>query len=285
MIGPAHPLTIDHHLNLRNMMLEATGHKMYWLALDSIGHHLLIEKCNGAYRVYQAYVARNNYGYTASQWCFGDMRKKPAWTKWGGGKLLADKEVNDLLDLVIKWQKLIQNVLKGVLLFAVPGLNPDAIPYLHRSFGGPDAPMGLVQDAIEHITRWSKSMINRIGSEGCTDIGLDPHTRRISSGRNDVDIFIGYPANGEHIFSIPADMYNQCDTLNREMTGEPLVPATFFLMLNTGVWWEAKRDPDTGSAVGFAFRAMDIDMQLCEEDGLRLADAMTQEAMEDLKSM
>ena len=276
--GPAHPLTIDHQLLVRKCILEARGHKLYWLALDAIGHHLLIEKCHGAYRVYQAYVAQHTFGYTASQWCFGDMRNKPAWVKFGGGKLLMDKDINDLLDLVGKWQKLTQTVLRDVLLYAVPGLDPLAIPHLHKSNAEYGMPMDVLGPAIEHVLKWSDRMINRIGPEGYTDIGVNPHDRRVSCGISDVDILM---QNGEPVFSIPANLYNQCDSLNRELTGEPIIPSVFFMMLNTGVWWESKTDPDTGSAVGFSFRGMDMDLHLSEEEGRMRAEKMKQAAVDD----
>ena len=248
---------------MRKVILEAKGRKLYWLALDAVGHHLLIEKCNGYYRVYQAYIEEHNFGYTASRWCSGDMRNKPAWVKFGGGKLLTDADINGLLDLVVKWQKLIQKVLSGVLLNAVPGLNPVAIPHLHTSDKGDCGmvPMDVIGNGIDHVTKWSRGMLRRIGPEGCTDIGINPHDRRVSHGRASIGILLGYPERGaEHIFSIPADVYNQCDSLNRELTGEPLNPPVFFLMLNSGVWWEARRDPGTGSAMGFSFRGGDMDL-------------------------
>jgi hypothetical protein len=46
-MAPAHPLMIDDGLNFRSILMGATGHKMFWLAFDCVGHHLLIEKCNG----------------------------------------------------------------------------------------------------------------------------------------------------------------------------------------------------------------------------------------------
>mmetsp|Transcript_24193 Transcript_24193/g.52168 ORF Transcript_24193/g.52168 Transcript_24193/m.52168 type:complete len:415 (-) Transcript_24193:159-1403(-) len=278
--GPAHPLTIDDDLNLRQAITGAEGRKFYWLAMDAIGHHLLVEKCNGSYRMYQASVQVGDFGYSAKQWCFGDMRKKPAWIKWGGGKLLSDKEVNDMLDLVVRWQKLMDVVLKDVLLDAVPGLNQEAIPYLQK--GGPSSAADnlgdMVTDAIEHIVKWTDPLFQRIGPEGCTCIGLDPITGRVESGFSVVSVLIGTPANGEHIFTIPAKLYNQCDDLNREMTGEFFSPATFLLMLNSGVWWRARRI--SGSAVGFSLRAMDMDLRMSEEEGKVRAEEMEQRAID-----
>ena len=70
-------------------------------------------------------------------------------------------------------------------------------------------------------------MINRIGPDGCTDIGLYPLDQHASRA---VGILIGYPHDGECVFAIPADMHNECNSLHREMTGEPVVSAAFLFM-------------------------------------------------------
>ncbi|KAL7551194.1 hypothetical protein ACHAWF_014392 [Thalassiosira exigua] len=279
--GPAHPLTIDHDINVRKKIISEPGHKLFWLALDAVGHHLLIEKNDGKYRVYQSYITQCNFGYTAGQWCFGfgNMKGKPTWIKLGGGKLLTDEEVNYLLDLVVRWQELLLTALKEVLLSAVPGLNPDAIPYLQRGAKAGD-PVDLISPAIDHIVNWSKGLIDRIGPEGCTDVGLDPITRHVLSGCSYISIWIGSLHSGELIFTIPAGLYNKCDSLNRKMTGEPFNPATFLMMLNTGVWWECRKGQDSGSAIGFKIRAMDMDMVLSEDEGIRCAEQMGKTAVE-----
>jgi hypothetical protein len=227
--------------------MEATGCKLYWLAMDAIGHHMIIEKCHGSYRVYQGFVAQLGNGYTASEWCFGDMRKKPAWNRFGGGKIVGADEINYLLDLVIKWQKLTGKLLQRILLDAVPGLDARAKPHMHKSRieEGPNLPpVKLLVNAISYASIWSDRMISRVGSEGCSEI----KTPSI------VKIYIGY----QHILSIPTDMYNECDSVSRAMTGEPLLPCVFLFMLNSGGCWESRQD-DNGNAIGFTFRGMDMD--------------------------
>jgi len=263
--GPSHPLTIDHNLNWRQEIIGAEGRKFYWIGMVAIGHHLLIEKCNGRYRIYQAYIQTGDSGYSAKQWCFGDMRKKSAWIKWGGGKVNSDEDINHLLDLIVRWQKFVGILLRDVLLNFVPGLNPESIHYLQQQGPLDGDPIEMLNDSIEHILEWTHSLFQRIGPEGCTIIGLDLVTGRVMPGLSDVSILIGTATNGEQIFTIPAKLYNQCDDLNREMTGECLSPATFLLMLNAGIWWEARMVSE--SAVGFTIRGMDMDMFLSEEKG------------------
>ena len=243
--GVAHVLTVDHYYLVRNCIMEATGRKLFWLAMDAIGHHMIIEKCHGSYRVYQAYVAQLGNGYTASEWCFGDMRKNPAWNRFGGGKIVGGDEINYLLDLVIKWQKLTRKLLQRVLLDAVPGLDAKVKPHLHKSRieDGPSAPpVKLLINALSHAANWSDIFISRVGPEGCTAMQTS----------SNVEIFIGC----EHVLSIPAILYNECDSVNRAMKGEPLLPAVFLFMLNSGGCWESRQD-NNGNAIGFTFRGMD----------------------------
>jgi hypothetical protein len=107
---------------------------------------------------------------------------------------------------------------------------------------------------------------------------LDRHASRA------VDILIGYPHDGECVFTIPADMHNECDSLSREMTGEPVVSAAFFFMLNSGICWESIHDQH-GNATGFAIRGMNMKSNTSEEEGVRLAKEMTQRAMEKLERL
>ncbi len=214
-----------------------------------------------------------NIGYSAGEWCSGhNTRENHAWAKYGGGKLLSDQDINDLLDLVVKWQKLVQVVLKDVLLDAVPGLNPDAIPYLHKSSAERGDPMHILGDAIQHVQDWSDTMVRRVGPDGCT----------VLPGEEKVDILIGNVHSGRHVFSIPTSLWNQMDSLNREMTGESFLSYVPFMMLNTGIWWESVKNPRTGSALGFTFRGMDLEMRISEEEGIRRAERMSRDALAGL---
>jgi hypothetical protein len=114
---PTVPLTIDHGMRHRETAFkQMKGHKLFWLSMDAIQHHLIIEKCRGRYRVFQAYVCENDMGFTAREWCQfaqkndGDdttyPRLGPMHEKYGGGKTVGDKEIMDLLDQILQLQKL-----------------------------------------------------------------------------------------------------------------------------------------------------------------------------------
>ena len=178
----ANPLVVD---QLKPQLMAAEGHKLFWLGLDAVGHHLLLEKCNGLWRVFQTFVKQWNFGYTANEWCYGDMRKKSAWLKFGGGRIISNKEVGELLDLVIEWQSVVKIMLKRILLNAVPNIDPKAIPFLKKA--PRDVPnaeiMKLCNDASMKIQQWSNAMRRRIaGPEGCTTIGVEPPTWNIEEG-------------------------------------------------------------------------------------------------------
>jgi hypothetical protein len=256
-LPPPHPLTLDHADKYRNIMMDATGHKIFWLALDAVGHHFILEKLDGSWRLFQSYVN----GYTAAEWCLGQPHENSAWSKWGGGKILTDKEVNDLLDLIIEWQQLVAVMLKRVLLKSVPEVDASTARWLTGSpHDAPEEILEKAQEEIQKIVLWSHRYDSQIGPLGCTTM------MPLGKG-HPVDILIGR----ERIFSIPSSLYERCDTLSRKMTGEPVSPATFFKMLNTGIWWEALRDPETGGAVGFSLRELDVGLQLSEEEGIERA--------------
>jgi hypothetical protein len=149
-------------------------------------------------------------------------------------------------------------MLKRVLLKSVPGIDASIAHWLTRSpHDAPEEIMEKAQEEINKIVLWSHENSCRVGPlVGCT--AMIPLERG-----HPVEISIG----GERIFSIPSSLYERCDTLSRKMTGEPVSPANFFKMLNTGIWWENLREPETGGAVGFYLRLMDVGLQISEEEG------------------
>eukprot|EP00978_Attheya_sp_CCMP212_P003281 scaffold6794_cov46-Attheya_sp.AAC.1 len=242
--------------------MDATGHNFFWLGLNPAAHHFVLEKMNGSWRVFQSYVSE----YSAEDWCLGGrlMQGNIAWSKWGGGKILTDKEVNELLDLVVEWQEVVSLLLKRVLLKSVPGIDDSTAHWLA---GSPlDAPEEFRKNAdheMQKIAMWSRKYQDQIKPLGCTVFEV-PVCMQPQEGLP-TRIFIGT----EHIFSIPSSLYERCNILNQKLTGEPVPPSIFFNMLTTGVWWEFTCDPETGGAIGFFVRALDIDMKLSEEEGIK----------------
>lgn len=93
---PGVPLTVDHGNRIRDEILDATGHKLFWLQLEGIQHHVLIEKCNGRYRVFQCYVKPfPGAGYTAGEWCHlsSSISWNTAHKTCGGGLTVGDETI------------------------------------------------------------------------------------------------------------------------------------------------------------------------------------------------
>jgi hypothetical protein len=78
---------------------------------------------------------------------------------------------------------------------------------------------------------------------------------------------------GKILFQIPQEMYLRVTELNEKLTGlKYLSPILFVRMINTGIWWEHRRNPggDMG-AVGFAIRAAALDETQSYEEGVKAA--------------
>jgi hypothetical protein len=274
---PAHPLTLDHGYKFRQELMDSSGHKLYWLGMDAICHHLLLEKCGpSSWRVYQSYLIDeiNGGGFTAGEWCGvgvgGTSSRsrsilpfKAAWQEWGGGKVLNNQDINKLFDVIVEWQQLTKELQRKVLLPSVPGLDRRAVSWLTNAPS--HTPVAdVVQQEIQKIVNWSKQMIDlMVGPMGLTMMGLDPEDE---SPMMDISILIG----SEQIFSIPKALFQRCYNLSKRMTGEPVCGAIFLNMLNSGVWWEYTRDPEDGGANGFYVRACNLAQDdLSVEEGIR----------------
>merc|ERR1712238_73380 len=134
-----------------------------------------------------------------------------------------------------------------------------------------DIPMTDFTDTIDNIRRWSGELNEQIGPLGWTTYGLNDDGRAMTSIAT-ISCHIGSMVNSKHVFQVPANLHNECNSLTKEMTGEPFVTSTYLLMVNQGVWWEIIRSPTTGSGIGFTLRGLDLDTVASEEQGVRDAD-------------
>lgn len=66
-IPPAEPFPED----LVCRIADTSGHWLYWLGLEQVGHHLLLEACDGVWRGYQCFPRRGSRGGEAAQ-TFGE---------------------------------------------------------------------------------------------------------------------------------------------------------------------------------------------------------------------
>lgn len=85
---------------------------------------MLIEKCRGRYRIFQAYVE----GYTAKEWCdLKTLAKRPelmhnaTWKKFGGCRTVGEDDIRHLIGSISQMQNLIPTITPH-LLKHIPGV-------------------------------------------------------------------------------------------------------------------------------------------------------------------
>ncbi|CAE8632065.1 unnamed protein product, partial [Polarella glacialis] len=113
--------------DLVSVILDTPGHRLYWLALEQLAHHIVIEACDGVFRGYQSFKklgpkgspdgddnegsrpgAFNSFagilvegsekrssGYEASEWLSSSCSSADpsAHELWGGGRDLGREEL------------------------------------------------------------------------------------------------------------------------------------------------------------------------------------------------
>lgn len=259
-------LTIDHGLEARKLIIGADGRKVYFLELEAIQHYLIVEKCRGRYRIYQAYIKDKNIprmGYTAGEWCtLGRLpTSMKVHTTYGGGLTVGEREMNQLLDWILELQK-VTKLLIPHLLKHVEGIDPLSMLLLAKD------PQRLSPDnferaaeAMKAATDWSHQVNEKVGPLGITNLDefADP-------------VVINQGPRGKLLFEIPQKLFRRAHALNEKLTGQVFLhPVVFVRMVNTGIWWENCKSPDDGGAVGFTIRIADLGVTMSYEQGIAAA--------------
>lgn len=245
---PSSPLTIDHDMNFRKELLSTTGHKIYWLELEAVQHHLIIEKCGGRYRVFQSYIqdGLESSGYTAGEWCtLYSLPTNKTHKKYGGGLTLGDTEINEYLDTIVELQKVTKALIRP-LLKDIHVVDSSSIDLLTRDNPKklPPAEIEKASRALEVLLEWRDEVLRNVGPLGISTIDetADP-----------VVVFQGF----QLLFKISQKHYRRVHHLNEKLTGEArdlLNPVIFVKMIYPGIWWEWQKDPRDGGAIGFTVR-------------------------------
>ncbi len=274
-IAPAARLT----KHMQNEICRATGHKLFWLGCEAIMHHMLIEKCRGRYRVFQAYVE----GYTAKEWCrlrnsncrLGN--ENIVWKKYGGGKTVGSDEIQILLDSIRKLQELIPP-LTPHLLKNVPGISDQDVRDLRAIQNGNynDGTQNLAQKVADICLSWSNDIMYAMGPLGLTTLGVNEFQGRIVYLNDSPNAIITVTQGPRTIFKIPIGLYKKVQIANYNLTGQVyLHPAIFVRMVQFGLLWEITMYSSTEGVTSFGLRGADVDdiskigMRL-EEQGIRL---------------
>mmetsp|Transcript_9782 Transcript_9782/g.25633 ORF Transcript_9782/g.25633 Transcript_9782/m.25633 type:complete len:264 (-) Transcript_9782:50-841(-) len=244
---------------MRKTLLEAKGHKIYWLALDAVQHHLMIEKCRGRYRVFQTNVKDEGPlgGYTAEEWCSLDgLPGRKVHQVYGGGLTVGDTEINQLLDLIVQLQNM-PKVLLSDLLRNVPGVDQSSVHLLAKdptALSKSDVEKG--SEALQLASKWSHTVIQKVPLFGITTL-------------NFLDDPVVIVQGNQKLFEIPQKRYSRVRDLYQGLTGQAsLTPVVFVKMVNQGFWWENRRDPRDGGATGYGVRGADLGVRQSYEQGV-----------------
>ena len=252
----------------------AKGKKIYRFCINAIHFYFLLEKNHGKYRLFQSHILFQLEeflcGYPASEWCLllrarNELERKvplvetPAWKRWGGGRFLTDKDIEDLFKCIREWQMLTRDCLKHELLprflkeidkevlDCLIDKSPDLVPKHIQPF---------VDAARKKIFEWSFARIQDI-KIGLV-LQLDRPLRQLAN-RSDVS----YPIKnekGETLFEIRSSTLLAANILSNKLTGEDVSPVVFIYMLNRGIWWQFVTHQDA-HYTGFFVQSYDIDLK------------------------
>lgn len=282
---PGMPLTLDHGFEMRKEIVkDSKGHTIYWLEMDAIQHQFIIEKCRGRYRVFQAFVDDTPVmpGYTAEAWCgmeYEQLLSTKVHKIYGGGRTAGDAEIDQLLDYIKNLQS-VSSKLMPHLLKSVPNLDQSSIDLI---CGGPQRlspeEVDLAQEKMQVAISWSNKIELQTESLGLTTLNVVFHPEVGILGDS-----VLIAQDGVEILQIPKRLYLRVQDLNYKLTGQTILsPLTFVRMINSGLWWEHRRDTD-GGGVGFTIRAASLDQVQSYEEGLAAAAEKTARVQSTLTS-
>ena len=237
---------------VRNLILDAPGHKIYWLDMDAVQHHVIIEKCRGRYRIYQSYIKEEGIGgYLAREWCMlsANSNGNNAKHMYGGGLTVGDKEINLYFDWIFGLQELlgdpvfIRHLLKHV--------ECDKSQHLHLLEKSPDElPLGgdaIATEVLQMCVNWANNIEHLMGPLGMTPFDDKNGTQVILQGN-------------KVVFEIPQGYHQRIRSLIQKLTGESfLSPAVYMRMVQHGIWWRVRKNPRDSGAAGFAVRLSALD--------------------------
>lgn len=255
------PLTIDHGMNWRKEIVGAGGKKMWYISLEEMQHFLIVEKSGGIFRVYQSYI-RDEYipgmGYTAGQWCSicGALEGCVAHKGYGGGFSVGNGGMDTFLDWIVEAQKMAKKLIPH-LLKHVDGIDAALIPLFGKDPRKlSPAEVERATEALQLIASWSNEVNQKVGPVGITTL----------DSTQDSEVVV-VTQGAKVIFEVPRTLYYRFRTLHENITGQTyLSPVVFVRLINMGIWWEIRTNPNDGGAVGFTIRGADLGVTMSPEE-------------------
>jgi hypothetical protein len=211
---------------------NCSPHCVYFLALDQIGHHFILETHQGLARMYQSYIkdkmtlgdtdmVMNVTGYTAGEW----VAKKPnaAWCpkmvachqRWGRGRLLNHSSLRELMDLVGELQECAAQIAEAMVATAPKALQEAQAKYEVSIAAGQQT------NAYSPIVQWSAKLLDTPWHAGLISNG--------SAG----DTIVDNPSATEpfHFFIKPA-LSQKFHRLHEKLTGQEVSAPVYLKVMN-----------------------------------------------------
>eukprot|EP00928_Gymnodinium_smaydae_P020045 TRINITY_DN17735_c0_g1_i2.p1 TRINITY_DN17735_c0_g1~~TRINITY_DN17735_c0_g1_i2.p1 ORF type:complete len:252 (-),score=35.02 TRINITY_DN17735_c0_g1_i2:167-922(-) len=223
----------------RRAMLNTTAkHTVYFLALDQIGHHLIIETRAAHARVYQCYVEQvpdengDCFGFSAREWLTGlpDDPEAPlaegilaARERWGGKSPITRNRLQELLDLLFRIKDLSNEVAAAMFEHVPESVRDIEASYQERKAyskqrGGLELPEG-------GLALWSKSIVDK--QADCVKM-IRPSAPGEPTVVSSNDRFVGTAFE----LSIPAGCADAFVDAYAELIGQPPQAPVFMMVLH-----------------------------------------------------
>ena len=255
-----------------DLIKESKGRKLYWIGMDAIAQHLILERCHDNWRIYQSYILNSEGGYTGGEWCLlqksnhpnsefslFSLVAKPIWKVWGGGRYLTDKDVEELFNIIVMWQNLVKKTLNNELLPQFSNhIDEEVLDHMINASPS-DVPVKMfreIEKAVTKLMDWSMEHLSIPDYPGVTIFHGNPSDEEYE--RMDT-LYPVLNSKGEELFKIKSSTLQMAKLLTEKLTGEEGSPAIFLMMIACGVWWQHRTNPRDGSAIGFYVRSCDLD--------------------------
>jgi len=211
---------------------NCSPHCVYFIALDQIGHHFILETHQGLARMFQSYVkdnitlgesnvVLNVTGYTAGEW----VRKESnaAWCpkmvaahkRWGGGKILDYSSLCHLMDLVGQLQECTTQIAEAMVASAPEALQEAQAKYEEEIKGGHQS------CGYSPVVQWSAKLLET------------PWHAALSSNSGVGDVIFNNPSAVEPFhFIIEPELSQKFHALHEQLTGQEISPPVYLKVLN-----------------------------------------------------
>lgn len=210
---------------------NCSPHCVYFLALDQIGHHFILETHQGLARMYQSYVKDRITlgetdivikvtGYTAGEWVAKKLnaacpKMAAAHQRLGGGKVLDYSSLREIVDLLVELQECASQIAEAMVVTAPKDLQAAQAKF-EKSFAA-----GTQANAKSPVALWSEKLIRT------------PWAAGLISNEIAGDTIIDNPSATEPFhFVIQPALAQKFHRLHAQLTGQEVSAGVYLKILN-----------------------------------------------------